>query len=339
MRMEKTTDKPLSAGDMNDEYSRGPIDDIDCLNFFERAVQDPCCEACDTEDADEELRAKLSSFNFQPDSSPCNAKCQQTLNPLCKIDEGLPAESELAPSRNGSVSEANSDTNSIASTVHDPVDSKYGGMPSLRKAKTTSYFTSSSSNNTTMRNPLKKCNTNINGLLVNGRSSSSSRQSIPELFSGACTKKKNNVLLKSETPNSEFSTNSLQHCNSRSFSLPRSRSRSSAIAIPTHLYGLEKYVSPELDTLTADPEESIERFSNNRPREISSCCPNDTGDTSSSLSHSNTSSSLNFPLGTNTNQFHQPRQPVQQQQSSKPNFGAGRKKSFIEMSLASSFAG
>lgn len=185
--MEKTTDKPLSAGDMNDEYSRGPIDDIDCLNFFERAVQDPCCEACDTEDADEELRAKLSSFNFQPDSSPCNAKCQQTLNPLCKIDEALPAESELAPSRNGSVSEANSDTNSIASTVHDPVDSKYGGMPSLRKAKTTSYFTSSSSNNTTMRNPLKKCNTNINGLLV---SSSSSRQSIPELFSGACTKRK-----------------------------------------------------------------------------------------------------------------------------------------------------
>ncbi|CAI4608101.1 CIC_collapsed_G0033580.mRNA.1.CDS.1 [Saccharomyces cerevisiae] len=278
---------------MNDEYSRGPIDDIDCLNFFERAVQDPCCEACDTEDADEELRAKLSSFNFQPDSSPCNAKCQQTLNPLCKIDEALPAESELAPSRNGSVSEANSDTNSIASTVHDPY----------------------------------------------GRSSSSSRQSIPELFSGACTKKKNNVLLKSETPNSEFSSNSLQHCNSRSFSLPRSRSRSSAIAIPTHLYGLEKYVSPGLDTLTADPEESIERFSNNRPREISSCCPNDTGDTSSSLSHSNTSSSLNFPLGTNTNQFHQPRQPVQQQQSSKPNFGAGRKKSFIEMSLASSFAG
>lgn len=64
MRMEKTTDKPLSAGDMNDEYSRGPIDDIDCLNFFERAVQDPCCEACDTEDADEELRAKLVASIF-----------------------------------------------------------------------------------------------------------------------------------------------------------------------------------------------------------------------------------------------------------------------------------
>ncbi|QHS74502.1 Mbr1p [Saccharomyces paradoxus] len=339
MRMEKPRDKPLSAGDMNDYCSQGSMDDIDCLNFFERAVQDPCCEACDTEDADEELRAKLSNFNFQSDSSPCSGKCQPTLNPLCKIDEALPARSELAPSRNGSVSEANSDTNSIASSIHDPTDSKYGGMPSLRKAKTTSYFTSSSSNKTTMRNPLKKCSTNVNGLLVNGRSSSSSRQSIPELFSGACTKKKNSVLLKSETPHSEFSSNSLQHSNTRSFSLPRSRSRSSAIAIPTHLYGLEKYVSPELDTLTADPEDSIGSSLNNRHRKASSCCPNDAGVTNSSLPHSNNSSSLNFPLGTNTNQYHQPRQSLQQQQFSKPGFGAGRKKSFIEMSLASSFAG
>lgn len=337
--MEKPTEKPLSARDITDDYYGGSMDDIDCLNFFERAVQDPCCEACDTEDADEELRAKLSNFNFQSESSPCSGKCQQMLNPLCEIDERQPAISELVRSRNDSISEANSDTNSIASSIHDPNDSKYEAMPSLRKAKTTSYFTSSSANNTSMRNPLKKCSTNVNGLLVNGRNSSSSRQSIPELFSGACTKKKNNILLKNETPHSELSNNSLQHSNTRSFSLPRSRSRSSAIAIPTHLYGLEKYVSPELDTLTADPEEGIQSSLNTCHHEVSSCSLNDTGDTNLSLPHSDNSSALNFPLGTNTNQCHLRRQQVQQQQFSKANFGAGRKKSFIEMSLANSFAG
>ncbi|CAI4044697.1 hypothetical protein SKDZ_11G1170 [Saccharomyces kudriavzevii ZP591] len=338
MRMEKPTDKPLSARDMNDDYSGGSMGDIDCLNFFERAVQDPCCEACDTEDADDELRAKLSNFNFQSDSSPCSGTCQQTLNPLCEIDEVQPERSALAPSRNGSVSGVNSDANSIASYTHDPNDTKYGAVPTLRKAKTTSYFTSPSSNNSTMRNSLKKCNTNVNGLLTNRRNSSSSRQSIPELYSGACTRKKSNVLLKNETPQSEFSSSSLQHSNTRSFSLPRSRSRSSAIAIPTHLYGLEKYVSPELDTLTADPVNSVGNSLNAGGPVNSSISSSNTGDTDSSVPNSNDVATLNYSPGANTNRYHPPRQQPQQPFLAKPSFGAGRKKSFIEVSLASSFA-
>ncbi|EJS42972.1 mbr1p [Saccharomyces arboricola H-6] len=338
MRMEKPADKPFPTRNMKDECSGGSMDDIDCFKFFERAVQDPCCEACDTEDADDELRARLSNFDFKSDSSPCSGKGRQTLNPLCEIDEIQPASSELALSRNGSVSEANSDTNSIASSIQDPNDVKYGSMPRLRKAKTTSYFTSSSPNNTTMRNPLKKCSTNVNGLLVNRRNSSCSRQSIPELFSGACSKKKSNTLLKGDTPHPEFSSNSLQHSHKGSLSLPRSRSRSSAIAIPTHLYGLEKYVSPELDTLTADPEDSAVNSPNTRQHTRSSFSSNDTGDTNSLIPHSSDSSTLNFPLTTNVNKYHLPGQQLQQHFAN-PSFGAGRKKSFIEMSLANSFAG
>lgn len=342
MRTDKPTDSSQSARETNADYSGSSMDDMDCLNFFERGVQDPCCEACDTEDADDELRARLDSFNFKSDSTPCSGKCQHTVNPLCKIDEIQPANLELAPSRNGSVSDANSDTNSIASSIHDSRDPKFGAMPSLRKAKTTSYFSSSSSsssNNTTMRNSLKKCNTNINGLLANGRNSSSSRQSIPELFNGAYTKMKSNTLMKNDAPHLDLSPNSLQHSNTRSFSLPRSRSRSSAIAIPTHLYGLEKYVSPELDTLTADPEVGIGNSPNARQRASSSSSSNTTGDTNPPSPNSNNSSMLNFPLGANTNQCNLSRQQQQQQQSARSSFGAGRKKSFIEMSLANSFAG
>lgn len=283
-----------------------------CLNIFERAVQDPCSKDCDTEDdnllLDEKDRVEdpdpldesfEDDYTMSPKTFMSADGASHCCSRHCRL--GKPqhtGKEDMVQSTSMAVSPYNNlihqQSSPVPLTTARPCRSRTNSSILIRQISRQSFIDNNNNNNNSNSN-----NNNNNNAFYH--SHNNSHNNIDNL-SGCGS---------SSSPTSNDD-------NSRRSSVVQ-RSRSSCSGIPTHLYGLEKYVSSALDALSTGDYNST----------ISSPQSSSTSPSFAPYSSPQSDSSLNsiaFPLPP-------PSLPSKLQSAKRT-----RKKSFIEMSLANSFS-
>lgn len=242
--------------------------DMFCLNIFERAVQDPCCEGCDCEDDD------FCQGNEQSD------------------EEHDPLEEEIRTAT----------ATRLAS-------------PAASSAATEGAATATEEVHSSPKNPLVRHRSSpTTPVSRNGRTSRSRANSATLIRQIS----RQSTFEAAAPPEMSIEEGQRMDFAPQQQPQPAQRTKSSCSGIPTHLYGLEKYVSSALDALsTCDYEPSPASAQSSSI--ISSPLLSDV----SSFSNPNSNSSLNSLTNWSAS-FSRPKKP--------------RKKSFIELSLANSFS-
>lgn len=251
-------------------------------DIFERAVQDPCSEACDSEDS--------SPYN-QFQSFLANSK-QRTLYTL----PHKPLFKDMFNDEDEEEEEDEHEDEGLSMDKH-----------RLRKTNTIPF-------NTTAQRPKLRNRANSCALIHQLYRSNSATAESPLLArTYSNSSRMNSVLCNNYNYNYNYST-------AQDFS--SLRKQSSSLAIPTHVYGLEKYVSSQLDELSSSCVNTATHSSHTPSTTISS----------SSRSSTDTLSSISSADSDTINKHHPPinnnNRPTVKQAS----------KSFIKVSLANSFA-
>ncbi|CAL9735876.1 hypothetical protein MOSE0_I06502 [Monosporozyma servazzii] len=252
-------------------------------NIFERAVQDPCSEACDSEDS--------SPYN-QFQSFLANSK-QRTLYTL-------PHKSLFKDMFNDDEDDEEDDGQ------EDEDEGLSMDKHRLRKTNTIPF-------NTAAQRPKLRNRANSCALIHQLYRSNSATAESPLLARTYSNSSRMNSVL---CNNYNYNYTTAQDFSSL-------RKQSSSLAIPTHVYGLEKYVSSQLDELSSSCVNTATHSSHTPSTTLSSSSHSST-DTLSSISsaESDTINKHHPPINNNNNR------PTVKQAS----------KSFIKVSLANSFA-
>ncbi|CCC67091.1 hypothetical protein NCAS_0A05330 [Naumovozyma castellii] len=321
---------------------------ICCLNMFERAVQDPCCQACDMEDENnsEDLFQNYTAIRELERSdkslSPLNETFYQTdeVDPLEENGRGAGKSTDLPsnimqlndplrqqPSRHhrraATLSTSkytihNENGNDNDNNDTNPLFLKQRMKPQdLRKIKTAPYFDTgcmselpNKPNYQINSSPFFLRNSRRNSCNLIHQMSRKPTQSEPRPYSSmsANARQENNKI-------DTFSDYIADSPNGQ-----RSLSQVSCAAIPTHLYGLEKYVTSELDAMSSTDEYKIESKCEDAEQ------VRGTSVSSSQLMTGNEPLTMNVRRRSSNNKGGSISNPRH------------RKKSFIEASLGSSFS-
>ncbi|KAG0665801.1 Set1/Ash2 histone methyltransferase complex subunit ASH2 [Maudiozyma exigua] len=330
---------------------------ISCLNMFERAVQDPCSHGCDTEDdtiLQEQNQDEMDELDplKETHTSLNNIHASDSDNNNNNTDEYITKKNTRGRSK-----DKNSDSGSIPPLIwNNPFgngldqytdeypqqgmlldkrkSSTFNGIPNnnslaIRRTRTNSSCYIQQQSRKPIRNSTNSTRKSTSISTNNNNNNNNNNKFLLQYRS----KSNNNILKKntsvaSETPSirsrshttNEFINNN-NNVNSK-WVQPSSLSHSSCSSILSHLYGLEKYISSDLDALAAEDHKANKIISN------LITFPN-TNNSQSDLVFSNYTNTI--PTSTNTSTS---------ANNTSEDFinGTKRQKSFIEQSLANSFS-
>ncbi|SMN18876.1 similar to Saccharomyces cerevisiae YMR081C ISF1 Serine-rich, hydrophilic protein with similarity to Mbr1p [Maudiozyma saulgeensis] len=235
---------------------------ISCLNMFERAVQDPCSHGCDNEDD-----SGFSTMWRQNQSDPIHMNDVTDNHSDNELDELDPLhEVELSPEnlQQTTTTEKNEDTNIDEPLIWTNPFNKGTDITKERQRQLLSRRRRSTTNNNGLS--LRRTRTN-SSCYIQQQSRRPLRSSMVEQSPGQQQRNvtshrsfSNGLPITStvDTPYSSLSatTSSGNISHDNCWVRPKTLSHSSCSSILTHLYGLEKYISSDLDALAFEDASS-----------------------------------------------------------------------------------
>ncbi|CAL9730761.1 hypothetical protein MOUN0_K03422 [Monosporozyma unispora] len=306
-------------------------------DIFERAVQDPCSEACDCEDSPSPRTLSIQN----PVGSLTNTTTTTTTNnnvTTQPVQSTLPhklfftdvfddEEEDEEDDDDDSEEGLNMDKHRLRKINTIPIHAirPIPQRPKLRNR----------ANSCALIHQLYRSNSNVATPVVESPlAKTHSVNYFPPARNGSVC---NNYTTTSTSQTQDLTANPL-------------RRQSSCLAIPTHIYGLEKYVSSELDELSSScidvPAKGISTLNSNTLPSTRTVTPNNIFSSSSSTatlsSISSSSSDINTkkkPCSTSSNSSTtSPLKKWKKVAAKKTNGLREARKSFIKVSLANSFA-
>lgn len=330
---------------------------ISCLNMFERAVQDPCSHGCDTED-DTILQEQNQDEMDELDP----LKEGISLNNDNDTNDYITKKNTRGRKQNKHINESRSSTpliwnnpfgNGLDQFIHESPQqgmlldkrksSTFNGLPNnnltIRRTRTNSSCYIQQQSRKPIRNSFNNKRKSTSNSTTNININNNNRKSLQYR-----SKSNNNIQKKinsteSDTPSvpslrsrsnttNDFMNN---NCSNSRWVQPSSLSHSSCSSILSHLYGLEKYISSDLDALAVEDPNNNNNSNNinnniNLPNFGTYQNPNNSQSDLILTNYTNTT-----PISTNT--------PTSTNNTTEDFInGNKRQKSFIEQSLANSFS-